>query len=128
MKGRNKCTLLVVCILSVMFLVLYNPWVSIAAQPDKKIKAVKTDPIDKWQAKPNASCDASHMGDMSDFDPSTVDSPTGDTIKIAIVAAFSGPSALNGALYWLNTQWVAWDINKRGGIFRRWQEKACPDH
>lgn len=117
MKGRNKCTLLVVCILSVMFLVLYNPWVSIAAQPDKKIKAVKTDPIDTWQAKPNASCDASNFGDMSGFDPSTVLSPTGDTIKIAVVASFSGPSALNGALYWLNTQWVAYDINKRGGIF-----------
>ena len=54
---------------------------------------------------------------MSDFDPSTVVSPTGDTIKIAVVASFSGPSALNGMLYWLNTQWVANDINKRGGIY-----------
>jgi ABC-type branched-subunit amino acid transport system substrate-binding protein len=33
------------------------------------------------------------------------------------VAAFSGPSALNGSLYWLCTQWAAHDINQRGGIF-----------
>jgi ABC-type branched-subunit amino acid transport system substrate-binding protein len=114
MKGSNKGILLLVCILTFMFLAVYNPSVSIA---DKKTKAAKADPIDSWEAKPKAAYNASKMGDMSDFDPATVVSPTGDTIKIAVVASFSGPSALNGALYWLNTQWVAYDINKRGGIF-----------
>ena len=42
--------------------------------------------------------------------------PTGDTIKIAVVASFSGPAALNGQIYWHVVQWVAHDINKRGGI------------
>lgn len=117
MKGSNKGNLFLACILSFMFLAAYNPSVSIAAKEVKKAKAAKADPIDKWQAKPNAAYDASKMGDWADFDPSTVVSPTGDTIKIAVVASFSGPSALNGALYWLNTQWVAHDINKRGGIW-----------
>ncbi len=86
MKERNKGILLLVCVLTVMFLAVYNPSMSMAARADKKVKADKTDPIDRWQAKPNAAYDASKMGDMSDFDPTTVVSPTGDTIKIAVVA------------------------------------------
>jgi len=64
-----------------------------------------------------ASFDANAMGDMSDYDPSNPIVPTGDTIKIAVVASFSGPSAANGAFYWNVVQWVAHDINKRGGIW-----------
>lgn len=37
--------------------------------------------------------DVKKMGDMSDFDPNKPVMPTGDTIKIAIVASFSGPAA-----------------------------------
>ena len=99
-----------IIILSALTLVLLPLSSAMAA------KAAKVAPVDSWQAKPNAFCDGTKMGDMSDFDPSTVVSPTGDTIKIAVVAAYSGPSAYNGQLYWLNTQWAAYDINKRGGI------------
>jgi ABC-type branched-subunit amino acid transport system substrate-binding protein len=42
--------------------------------------------------------------------------PEGDTIKIAIVASFSGPAAIVGQIYFISAQWAAHDINKRGGI------------
>ncbi len=48
----------------------------------------------------NASFDANKMGDMSDFDPNHPIIPTGDTIKIAVVASFSGPAAAAGEQFW----------------------------
>jgi ABC-type branched-subunit amino acid transport system substrate-binding protein len=63
-----------------------------------------------------AKFDADKMGDMSDFDPGNPVVPTGDTIKIAIVASFSGPAAAVGDIYWASVQSVAHDINNRGGI------------
>ena len=65
---------------------------------------------------PKAAFDANKMGDMSDFDPGNPVIPTGDTIKIAIVASFSGPAAQVGEIYYACATWVAHDINKRGGI------------
>ncbi len=65
---------------------------------------------------PRAAFDANAMGDMSDFDPAHPVIPTGDTIKIAIVASFSGPAALVGQIYWASALWAAHDINKRGGL------------
>jgi len=113
---RFSCVFL---IFSVFFLVAYGPTTAMAAKADKKAKttkaATKAEPADKM-AKANAAYDASKMGDMSGFDPSNIVQPTGDTIKIAIVASFSGPAALNGQLYWLCVNWVAYDLNKRGGI------------
>jgi len=68
-------------------------------------------------ATPKAAFDANKMGDMSDFDPNNPAMvPTGDTIKIALVASFSGPAALVGQIYWISVLWAAHDINKRGGI------------
>lgn len=64
----------------------------------------------------NAKYDAAGLPDMSDFDPSNPIIPTGDTIKIAIVASFSGPAAIVGEIYFISVQWAAHDINKRGGI------------
>ena len=49
----------------------------------------------------NAAFDFKKMGDMSDFDPNNPVIPTGDTIKIAVVATFSGPAALVGQGFWL---------------------------
>ena len=69
------------------------------------------------QAPAMAAFDVKSMGDMSDFDPANVVVPTGDTIKIAIVASFSGPAALVGQVYWASAAWAVHDINKRGGIF-----------
>ena len=60
--------------------------------------------------------DPAKMSDMSDFDPSNPVIPEGDTIKIAIVASFSGPAAIVGQIYYVCAQWAAHDINKRGGI------------
>jgi len=64
----------------------------------------------------NAQYDAKNMPDMSDFDPNNPVIPTGDTVKIAIVASHSGPAAVVGQIYWISALWVAHDINKRGGI------------
>lgn len=68
------------------------------------------------QAPAKAAFDFKAMGDMSDFDPANPVIPTGDTIKIAVVASFSGPAALVGQIYFASAQWAAHDINKRGGI------------
>jgi branched-chain amino acid transport system substrate-binding protein len=64
----------------------------------------------------NAKFDANKMGDMSDFDPGNPIIPTGDTIKIAVVASFSGPAKVVGDIYFASVQSVAHDINNRGGI------------
>jgi len=64
----------------------------------------------------NDAFDVNKMADMSDFDPNNPVIPTGDTIKIALVASFSGPAAIVGQIYFASVQWVAHDINKRGGI------------
>jgi ABC-type branched-subunit amino acid transport system substrate-binding protein len=103
------------CVFSFLFLTAFGPSAAFAAKPAKGTKAVKEEPVDKI-GKPNASFDADKMGDMSDYDPANPIVPTGDTIKIAIVASFSGAAAANGAFYWNVVQWVAHDINKRGGI------------
>ncbi len=68
------------------------------------------------QSPAKAGFDFKSMGDMSDFDPANPVIPTGDTIKIAVVASFSGPAALVGQIYFASAQWAAHDINKRGGI------------
>jgi ABC-type branched-subunit amino acid transport system substrate-binding protein len=64
----------------------------------------------------NAKFDFSKVSDMSDFDPNNPIIPTGDTIKIAVVAPFSGPAALIGQVYYISVLWATHDINKRGGI------------
>ena len=101
-----------VCILSLAALL---PSLGFAAKPAKIAPAVKGSMGEKI-TKPNAAFDADKMSDMSDYDPANPVQPKGDTIKIAVVAAFSGPSAINGQIYWLVVNWVAHDLNKRGGI------------
>ncbi len=66
--------------------------------------------------KVNAKLDLSKVSDMSDFDPGNPVTPTGDTIKIAVVGPFSGPAAIIGKAYFIGVYWAAHDINKRGGI------------
>jgi len=60
--------------------------------------------------------DINKISDMSDFDATNFKNPTGDTFKIGLIEAFSGPSSFNGDLYWLVNTWIAHDFNKRGGI------------
>ncbi|TSA44877.1 MAG: branched-chain amino acid ABC transporter substrate-binding protein [Deltaproteobacteria bacterium] len=86
-----------------------------AAKADKAVKAAKGGKADAGP-KVNAAFDVNKMGDMSDFDPANPVIPKGDTIKIALVASFSGPAALVGQIYWASVLWAAHDINKRGGI------------
>jgi ABC-type branched-subunit amino acid transport system substrate-binding protein len=86
-----------------------------AAKVEKKV--AKPDSIDRWAAKPNAAFDINKMSDMSDYNPETSVVPTGDTIKLAVVVSFSGPAAVQGQAYFALIQWVAHDINKRGGIW-----------
>ncbi len=63
-----------------------------------------------------AAFDVTKMSDMSDFDPNNPVIPTGDTIKIGLLQIFSGAGAGNGEMFWATCNWVAHDINKRGGI------------
>ncbi len=66
--------------------------------------------------KPNAVFKLNGVPDMSDFDPNNPVIPHGDTIKIAVVAPYSGPAAINGQIDFISLQWVAHAINKTGGI------------
>jgi ABC-type branched-subunit amino acid transport system substrate-binding protein len=56
------------------------------------------------------------VSDMSDFDPDKFVNPTGDVIKIGVVAPFSGDAASVGHIHWAPITWAVTDINKRGGV------------
>ncbi len=61
--------------------------------------------------------DLAKVSDMSGFDPSTYENPKADdTFKIGLMWIFSGAGAGNGRLFWSQSSWVAYDINKRGGL------------
>lgn len=109
MKRFKSVYVVLACILSFLIMTVISPMAE-AAKPEKAKKEKAT------EAPAKAFFDVSKMGDMSDFDPGKPVTPTGDTIKIAVVAAFSGPSAYNGQIYYAFAQWVAHDYNKRGGI------------
>jgi len=95
MKANGKGIIVLVCVFSFFALTAFNPAKALAV---------------------NAAFDVNKMGDMSGFDPNNPAIPTGDTIKIAVVASFSGPAALVGQIYWISVLYAAHDINKRGGI------------
>ena len=63
-----------------------------------------------------AAFDVNKMSDMSDFDPNNPIIYSGDTIRIGLLQLFSGPGAGNGEIFWNTCNWVAHDINKRGGL------------
>ncbi len=98
MKSIGKGIFILACIFSFLSLMAFSPSGTMAMPPA------------------NAAFDVNKMGDMSDFDPNNPVIPTGDTIKIAIVASHSGPAAQVGQIYWMCALSVAHDINKRGGI------------
>ncbi len=106
--GNGFFTIAVIMI--ALILIGASPQTAAAAKGSKANKAAKPPAA-------NAAFDVKKMGDMSDYDPSNPIVPTGDTIKIAVVASFSGPSTINGQMDWNCVQWVAHDINKRGGIW-----------
>ncbi|MFZ5584862.1 MAG: ABC transporter substrate-binding protein [Thermodesulfobacteriota bacterium] len=60
--------------------------------------------------------DPKAVSDMTGFDPAKFENPSGDVVKIGVVAPFSGDAASVGQIYWATATWVAADINKRGGI------------
>lgn len=117
MKVFTRGSFIVASILAFFLLVAYSPSTVMAAKAVKKAKEVKMNPDDQWAAKPNAAFDINKMSNMSDFDPGTSPVPTGDTIKLAVLVSYSGPAALQGLWYYTVIQWVAHDINKRGGIW-----------
>jgi branched-chain amino acid transport system substrate-binding protein len=119
MKWMNKGFLSFMVMFFVLAVIAFCPITAVAAKAPKATKVEKPLPgsmADKV-GHPNAKFDADKMGDMSAFDPATWEPPTGDTIKIAVVGSYSGPGALNGAIFWASAAWVAYDINKRGGIY-----------
>ncbi|MFH1033986.1 MAG: ABC transporter substrate-binding protein [Pseudomonadota bacterium] len=56
------------------------------------------------------------VADMTGFDPTKFENPSGDVIKIGVLAPFSGDAAAVGQIYWATVTWVATDVNRRGGI------------
>lgn len=110
MKMMNKRLFVFACVLSFLFLVVMAPHSALAAKAKAKVATQKA------MMTPNAKFDPAKMSDMSDFDPNNPMPLTGDTIKIAVVASFSGASAYVGELFWICVSWAAHDINKRGGI------------
>ena len=110
MKKTGKI-ILIVC----MSVLLLGTWsLSFAAKDQKAPKAKAT----KAQVLPaaKASFDASKMSDMTGWDPANWVNPEGDTIKVAVMWPHSGPGGFNGQMGWLCMTFVAYDINKRGGI------------
>jgi ABC-type branched-subunit amino acid transport system substrate-binding protein len=114
---KSKGILMLLCFVSFFFLVAaMNPTLGMAAAPAKKAPAGPA--IADLTAYPiKAKYDGTKLPDMSDFNPYDFPNPTGDTIKIAVVATFSGPASLVGQGFWLNATWAAHEINKKGGIF-----------
>ncbi|MFH1138548.1 MAG: ABC transporter substrate-binding protein [Pseudomonadota bacterium] len=56
-------------------------------------------------------------GDMTGFNPADQKFPEGDdVIKIGIFWPFSGPAAINGAIFWMTIGWSVYDVNSQGGI------------
>ncbi len=113
-----------VCVFSFVFLLtaLISTQTLAAAPAQKAAPAVAAPkagfpPPDLTAYPIKARYDGNQIPDMSDYEPSTWQSPTGDTIKIAVVASFSGPAALVGQGFWVNATWAAHEINKKGGIF-----------
>ena len=113
MNWMMRGILVFVCILSLTVAGLCSPDDALAAKPVKSSKAKAATPA---EPKLNDFFDVTKMSDMTDYDPGNPVVPTGDTIKIALVASFSGPAAINSIIYWAPIQWAAHDINKRGGI------------
>ncbi len=98
-------------ILMVLMCVLLIGTLSLAlAAKDQKGAKAKAVPAAK------AAFDANKMGDMTGWDPANWVNPEGDTIRMAILWPHSGPGTLNGQMAWLCATFVAYDINKRGGI------------
>ena len=110
MRSSGNKMFIGVGVLIAVLLAFFHPSLSDAAKVEKKAKVEKGEMV-------NAVFDGSKISDMSDYDPNNPVIPTGDTIKIAAVMPFSGPAAANGEAVFLYLQWVAHDINKRGGIW-----------
>src|SRR5450759_1110641 len=100
MKWIGKSVTVLVCMLFLLTLAVYSPSTAMAAKVEKKAKMEKalSGTVAEKVPKPKAEFDASKMADMSDYDPANPVIPTGDTIKIALVASFSGPAAIVGQL------------------------------
>jgi branched-chain amino acid transport system substrate-binding protein len=119
MKLKDKKIVVFLSIILLLALAAYCPSISLAAKaakPSKKEKVFPGSVAEKFP-KINAFNDPSKLSDMSDFDPAKPIIPTGDTIKIALVQAYSGHSAQGGEITYAYAYWAVHDINKRGGIW-----------
>lgn len=115
MKSRlwSKYVLILSSVFFFLSLMAYSPSVTVAAKPEKTKKAA----VKQGNGpKANAGFEFKKMGDMSGFDAINSVMPTGDTIKIGLVASFTGPAMIVGLVYWNAVYWAVYDINQRGGI------------
>jgi branched-chain amino acid transport system substrate-binding protein len=120
---KGKGIFAIVLIFSFFFLLtVISPTVGMSATPAKKAAPAKAAPkaapviADMTVYPIKAKYDGTKLPDMSDYEPSTWQSPTGDTIKIAVVASMSGPAGAVGEGFWNNAAWAAHEVNKKGGI------------
>ena len=98
-----------------MSVLLLGAWsLSLAAKEQKASKTKAAKAVVLPAAK--AAFDAGKMGDMTGWDPANWVNPEGDTIKVGVIWPHSGPAALSGQSGWMCMTFVAYDINKRGGI------------
>lgn len=111
--GKNRSW--VFSILIAALLIVFSLSTAPAAPRGKEAKSEKK--ASQETVKAATGLRLEQFPDMSDYDPNNPVIPKGDTIKVAIVASFSGPSAINGQLYFNSVQWAAHAVNKRGGIF-----------
>ncbi len=117
MKAFSKVFLVLMCVFSLLLLTAHGPAMAAPAKAKKESKpaAAEVTTNETW-SKPNAAFDASKMSDMTGWDPANWVNPEGDTIKIGIHWPFSGAAGMTGDIAWLCLTFVAYDINKRGGI------------
>jgi ABC-type branched-subunit amino acid transport system substrate-binding protein len=110
MRRTGKIILMVL-----MSVLLISTWSLVLAAEDQKTSKAITK---KTQVAPaaKAAFDANKMGNMAGWDPANWVNPKGDSIRVAIVWPHSGPAAINGQMAWLCATFVAYDINRRGGI------------
>ena len=116
---KDKRIVLFLSIILLLALVAYAPSSSMAAKNGQATKKEAVIPGSMAEKFPqvNASTDPGKLSDMSDFDPANPIIPKGDTIKIALVQAYSGHSAQGGEITYAYAYWAVHDINKRGGIW-----------
>jgi len=113
MRAKKRSLAFIGCLVVLFVMGMFiTPPVVTSAPKSKDTSRMKESKLEY-----KAAFEVNKMSDMSKFDPANPMIPEGDTINVAVIASHSGPAALSGQIYWLVVNWVAHDINARGGLF-----------